>query len=253
MIQETLKHLGLTEKEIQIYLAILQHGQIGATQIAKYTQINRTTVYSVAKELLRKNLIAEDLASPVAKFVALHPSTIESQIKREEEKLHDKKRWAMKAVRELNTFTQSTKYSVPRIVFVEEEDVEAHLYKQADVWNKSILDNNTMYWGFQDRHFVKHYEHWIDDYWAKFPSSKQVSLRLVSDEEAERLKGKKYPRRQIKFWEKAKDFTATTWVMGDYVTMIVTEKRPHYLVEIYDVTLAHNLREVFKGLWEEID
>jgi len=252
MIQETLKHLGLTEKEIQIYLAILQHGHIGATQVAKRTQINRTTVYSVLRELIEKKLITEDLASPVAKFVALSPASLELQIKREEAQLQKKKQWAMRAVLELTTLTQSTKYSVPRIVFVEDEDVETHLYKQTPLWNASIKERNTLWFGFQDSHFIKHYESWIDNYWVHEPSAKGIELRLISDEVAEKVKGKKYSNRKIKFWDKADNFTATTWIMGDYVTLIISNQRPHYLVEIFDATLAHNLREVFKGLWEEI-
>ncbi|PIR04575.1 MAG: hypothetical protein COV59_00415 [Candidatus Magasanikbacteria bacterium CG11_big_fil_rev_8_21_14_0_20_39_34] len=252
MIQETLKHLGLSEKEIQIYLVVLQYGSIGATKISKNTQINRTTVYSVLKELVAKKLITEDLASPIAKFVARPPESIEIQIKREEEKLKTKKQWAMRAVRELTTLTQSTKYSVPKIVFVEDEDVEDHLYKQTPYWNASIKERNTLWWGFQDSHFVKHYESWIDNYWVHEPTAKGIELRLISDEVAENIKGKKYSNRKIKFWDKAKNFTATTWVMGDYVTMIFTNSRPHYLVEICDATLGHNMREIFKGLWEEI-
>ena len=40
--------------------------------------------------------------------------------------------------------------------------------------------------------------------------------------------------------------------MGGYITSIVTNKKPHYLVEIFDQTLAHNMREIYKGLWSEL-
>jgi len=63
---------------------------------------------------------------------------------------------------------------------------------------------------------------------------------------------KQYARRKMKFWSDAKQFTASTWVCGDYVIMIVTNQQPHYLVEIYDATFAHNMREVFKGLWKKV-
>jgi len=56
----------------------------------------------------------------------------------------------------------------------------------------------------------------------------------------------------MKFWNEPSKFTATTWIAGDYLVMIITNQRPHYLVEIYDATLAHNMREVFKGLWKKV-
>ena len=34
--------------------------------------------------------------------------------------------------------------------------------------------------------------------------------------------------------------------------MIITNQQPHYLVEIHDTALAHNLREVFKGIWNTL-
>lgn len=56
-----------------------------------------------------------------------------------------------------------------------------------------------------------------------------------------------------KYWDKSKDFTATHAVLGDYVLFCVTSQHPHYLVETHDAVMAENLRELFKGMWEEID
>jgi hypothetical protein len=97
-----------------------------------------------------------------------------------------------------------------------------------------------------------HNEAWIDWHWESCPSSKNVSLKLLSNESAKEIKGKKFARRKIKFFNVAEDFTGTIWVNGDYLIMIVCAKRPHYLVEISDEVLAHNLREVFKGIWKRI-
>jgi predicted transcriptional regulator len=55
MLETNLKNLGLSEKEIAVYLEVLKHGRVGPTQVSKITKINRTTVYSVAKELMKKN------------------------------------------------------------------------------------------------------------------------------------------------------------------------------------------------------
>jgi hypothetical protein len=35
--------------------------------------------------------------------------------------------------------------------------------------------------------------------------------------------------------------------------MVVTNKRPHYLVEIHDQVLARNQREVYKRIWQTLD
>ena len=48
------------------------------------------------------------------------------------------------------------------------------------------------------------------------------------------------------------DLTAATWVCGDYLIMMITNRKPHYLVQIYDQTLAYNMRETFKNIWDSI-
>ncbi len=252
MIEDTLKQLGFNEKETSVYLAVLQHGKMAPVDIAKLTRINRTTVYSTAKELVKKGVLIEDLGGITRSFIAVPPEQFEQLIKKEEEKLENKKLITMRAIRELGAYAQDAKYAVPKIVFVEEQDIESHLYKQSPIWNQSIIERNSDWWGFQDSSFVEHYQKWIDWYWTEEPTSEKINLKLLSTVEAEKIKKKKFERRQIKFWKKAKDFSATTWIMGDYITSIVTNTKPHYLVEIHDQTLAHNMREVYTGLWEEL-
>lgn len=254
MIQQLLKQIGFSEKETEVYLAVLGQGKITPADIAKITNINRATVYSIAKELIKRGVVAEDLGGKTRYLVALPPQDLDQLAKREEKKLEQKKEIINKAIKELSKTAQNRRYSIPKIVFISEEDLENYLYKQSPVWNESILkkDPAKTWWGFQDHSFVVHYEKWIDWYWQEAPA--QISLQLLSNKsEIEKtMQAKKYARRKIKFWGQSKNFTATTWICGDYAVMIVTNQRPHYLVEIHDEVLAHNLREVFKGIWQKV-
>ena len=54
----------------------------------------------------------------------------------------------------------------------------------------------------------------------------------------------------MRFWSNKLDFSASTWIMGEYLVMIITRKKPYYLLEIKDAVLSHNMREVFRNLWE---
>jgi hypothetical protein len=173
-------------------------------------------------------------------------------VKQEEEVLQQHKQIINQTINELQNYADKSKYSIPRIVFVAEEDLEHHLYKQSPLWNDSILKADGTWWGFQDHHFVQYYEPWIDWFWEHCKPEIQ-SLKLLSNISAEQLKKKKFPKRHIQFWENSQDFTATTWVNGDYLVMIRCDQRPHYLVEIHDAVLAHNMREIFKGIWKSLN
>lgn len=253
MISTLLRKLGLNSHEVEVYLAVLKAGQIGATELSQVTKINRTTIYSVAKQLVKRGIITEDLGSNKRLFIAKPPQDLDLLLRRQEYDLEEKRHLLQGSMAELEKLAKSAQYSVPKIVFIEEEGVKDYLYRQTDTWNKSLAEVDPTWWGFQDTTLVEDYQDWIDWYWQK-ANPENIDLKLLTNQtDIEKIMQEKhYGRRQIKFWGEATGFTATTWINGDYVVMIVTREKPHYLVEIYDKTLAHNLRQVFKGIWNSI-
>ncbi len=248
------RQLGLNTHEAEVYLAILQHGRISATNLSHLTKINRTTIYSIAKQLAKRGIISEDLGSSKRFFVAKSPQDLDILLRRQEHEIEEKRYMLQNAMSELEKLAKTSEYSIPKIVFIEEEGVREYLYKQTPVWNKNLLESDGTWWGFQDPSLVEHYQDWIDWYWQK-SNPETINLKLLSSQapvETE-MKDKNYTRRQLKFWQAAEQFSATTWICGNYVIMVVTHKKPHYLVEIYDSVLAHNMRAVFKGIWQSLD
>lgn len=255
MIQELLKNIGLNEKETQVYLEVLKQGRTAPAGVAQVTKINRTTVYSVAKELVKKGFLLEDLAAGSGSLVAVPPEELKFLVQKEEQALENKKQLINQMVKELQNFTKDSKYAVPKISFIQEQDLMDYLYKRSDEWHKSIMRHDGILWGFQDHTFAEHYEKWIEWEW-KIGGPKDLRLRLFSNESAieekNKQKGKDFERRVIKYWKKPNKFTGSVWVHGDYLILVQTQERPHYLVEIYDVLLAENMRQFFAGVWDEI-
>jgi predicted transcriptional regulator len=251
MIENILKQLGFGDKEIKVYLAILEQGKTTPASIATLTGIKRPTVYSIAKELLEKGVIVEDIAGPHAFLVALPPEELKNIAKKEERELENKKILIDQAVTELQNFTKNTKYSIPKITFIYEEDLEDFLYKQTHEWFKSMMKYDSTWWGFQDPSFPSTYIKWIDWCWKESP--KEIKLKFLSNlnEQEKEIAKLNYEGRLIKSWDGKGEFTGTTIVAGDYILLILTSQKPHYLVQIYDATMAHNMRELFKSIWKE--
>lgn len=253
MIHETLKKLGFSDKESEIYLTILQQGKIAPADVAKLTKINRSTVYDVAKELIKRGIISEDLGSSVRYFVAQPPKDLQYLAQREEESLKEKKGLISLAINELESLAQSTQYSVPKIQFFSEDEVENFLYRHTPIWDESMRNTDGIWWGFQDYTLVEHYLKWIQWYWTRNNPSRIETIQILSNTKQDKAVtqgAKLHPGRNIRYWNKAGDFTATVWVCGEYIIMMMTRQRPHYAVEIRDSVLAHNQRQVFKGIWE---
>lgn len=255
MIEKILEKLGFGEKEIIIYLEIARRGKVTPATLARITGINRATVYSVAKELLEKGVITEDRAHISLYYVALSPEGLRALIEKQEQKTKKTRRLVYDAIDVLAQIPLNTQYSVPKIRFIEEENVLDHLYRQSPVWNKSILatDPSKKWWGFQDHTFVENYKEWIVWYWNT--SSKEITSCFLSNQSnvEKEMSEKNITRRGIIFWKQSENFTATTWVIGEYIVMIYTRERPFYLIEIHNPVLAHNMREVFKGIWKDME
>jgi sugar-specific transcriptional regulator TrmB len=242
MIEDSLKKLGLSDKETAVYLCVLKNGKITPAAVSRITGINRTTVYSVAKDLAEKRFIAQDLGSSNNFLVALPP-----------EELASKKTAIDKTIAELKDYTKDKAYPLPKITFIAEESLEDYLYNQIYKWYESMQKSDFTWWGFQDHTLVEHYQKWIDWQWREAVPPK-IQLKLLSNQsEVElKMKQKQYQQRQIKFWPGQHQFTATTWVMGDYIVLVATKEKPFYLVETHDALLANNMRELFKGVWQGI-
>ncbi len=251
MNHDKLKDFGLNENEIQVYIEVLKHGKLSITQLPKLTGIKRTTVYSIVKKLAELGLVTEDLGEKIMYVVALPPENLKHVIEKEQAQIDQQKTIVDEIIKTLTPLQSKASYSVPRIRFVEESQIEKHLYDAALRWDESMMATDPTWWGIQDHAFAELYKTWIDWYWNQAPE--KIDLKLLSNKSdiEKRLEGK-YKRRVLKFWNKSSDFTSTIWVTGDYVTMLSLRERPHYLVEIHDPVMARNMRALFKGLWEEV-
>lgn len=249
MNEGLLTSLGLEGKEAAVYQQILQSGAMTPVAIGKASGIKRTTAYSIARALVEKGFLTEDSTRRPRVFAAATPEEVLSIVDVERKRLDAKEDSLKRLSAELSKLSAKTSYPVPTVRFVEEEKIEAFLRQQSPVWNTSLQETESMWWGFQDHTFVEEYDDWIVWYWKQAWSP--IELRLLSNRAESELKfGPTIgPKRQIKFWGEATNFHSTTWVVGEYVVMINTRSKPFYLVEIHDKLMAHDHREVFKNLW----
>jgi sugar-specific transcriptional regulator TrmB len=249
-LQTTLSGIGLNDKEIKVYLALLKAGKTTPAALSKTTKINRPTVYNVISSLQLKGIIAQDLSGKTLYVTPLPPKSLEKMVERPQRELNEKKGLIQKAIDELALITADKEYPVPKIRFIEENNLKDFLYENITTWQQAAIDSDNTLWGFQDKTFAEEYQSWIEFGWNTAQGKhKDYKVYFLTNESTfEKKIAKKYANRSIKFLNDT-DFTSTVWVAGDYLVMVVTQQHPFYLVEIHDKTLAHNMREIFKKLW----
>jgi len=254
MIDDFIRKIGFTDKEIKIYLCVLEHGKLSATDISRIAKVNRTTVYSVCKELISKRVITEDLGSGVNRYYSALPiEDLRLLYISEEKELQAKKSNIEDLIKELALVPKSQNYSIPKIRFVDEANIGNFLNKQLLTWVESAKSTDKNWWGFQDATLLEEYPDWVKYHWEVLP--KDFGMKVFTNKKpAEKKMASKdlADRRAVKYWDKSTEFTATHVVLGNYVLFIMTHQHPHYLVEINDTVMAENLRQMFKGIWEKI-
>lgn len=253
-INTTLGLLGLTGSEVKLYLALQKHGKALPSALARITKINRATVYSLASSLQSKGLIAEDAGGKSRYLVPLPPASLQNLIEGPKRELKEKESHVAEAITELQQLVGGKAYPIPKIRFVQEDDLEQFLFDNTRKWQVDLLAQDGIWWGFQDSSVVEHYEKWIKHTLttpeSRDPRYKGQVMTSASSAEA-RLAGKiDAVRRQVRQLAGV-DFSASIWVGGDYIVMITTAQHPFYLVEIHDHALAHNMREMLKKIWNE--
>jgi HTH-type transcriptional regulator, sugar sensing transcriptional regulator len=84
-ISPILQQLGLTERQVKVYLACLELGPSSVLQIAKKAGLKRPTVYLVLDELREKSLILEIPKKTTTFYVAEQPEKILEDLRKKEE------------------------------------------------------------------------------------------------------------------------------------------------------------------------
>jgi sugar-specific transcriptional regulator TrmB len=248
MNKQLLSSLGLTEKEAKLYNAVLKLKQASPATLAKIIGIKRTTAYHTARILVEKGLLRENLTKRPRMFSVASPQDIQELISREQKQFAGRAGILNKLSDELSRENADELYPVSSIHFVEEEKIRQFLYRETMKWHESAMKIDATWWGFQDHTFINNFGKITNWYLKRI--KKAVHVKLLSNEsDAEKRISGKYLGREIKFWNKTNNFLSTTWIVGNYVIMVNTRKKPFYLVEMQDVTLANDLREVFKNLW----
>ncbi len=84
-IRASLSSLGLSDKEIQVYISLLELGESSVQKITDRSELNRVTVYPVLKSLIEKGFVSKFLMDRKSHFKAIKPSQILDIIKEKEE------------------------------------------------------------------------------------------------------------------------------------------------------------------------
>jgi HTH-type transcriptional regulator, sugar sensing transcriptional regulator len=84
-----LKKFGFSDKEIKVYLTLLEYGAISVRSLAELADVNRGSAYDILKKLQEKGLVSYYQKDSKQKFVAEDPEKLRHLVQQEKEALDD--------------------------------------------------------------------------------------------------------------------------------------------------------------------
>ena len=103
-----LKKIGLSEKEIKVYLGLLEYGAISVRGLAEVISLNRGTVYDILKKLQDSGLVSFYHQDTKQKFIAEEPDKLLQLIRAREEELKTVKTKTAELIPELKSLQDTS-------------------------------------------------------------------------------------------------------------------------------------------------
>jgi len=233
MITETLKEIGLNEKEIEIYLTILEKGICKVEGILEKVKIPRTTIYGILDSLIKKGFVSSSYHGKIKHFQASEPKIL---LRLEEEKIRKLK----EVIPELEK---------RKSIIGEKPNVEMYSGKKGiQLIYEKILETKKEILGYGNTElFDKLLEFYAPNYISRRKKQKMFfSLITNKTKESEEMKkNDEKELRKTKFISKMKNLRIGSYIFGENVAFIVFSKKEPFGVLIKNKDIADAQKEIF--------
>lgn len=235
-MKEELKYYGLSEKEIEIYLAALKTGESTANKLSEVSNIRRTTTYEIIENLKQKGLISSITKNKKYYFIAANPDTLI-------DKLEDKKRTIKNIIPKLNELQNINQVKTNTEIFEGKIGIKNAVNQLLD--SKKIL----CYGGSIQAEDI------FDGYTSNFAQrriKKKIILKAIIEEDIPKhmLTSEIKKLTKIKTLKKFQNHK-TTYFIGEDIMIIVTFELGEFTaIKIKSPTLIESQKIIFETLWK---
>lgn len=239
-IKEALNSIGLSEREVKVYLACLKLGSATVNQISKEAGTFRTYTYDILKSLMEEGLVSSVMKGRAQYFEASDPERIIEILKEREDQ-----------IKEVLPQLKQLKQTITKKPTVEFFEGLAGLKLIHDTILRE-KPNEIRVYGNPEQHYE------IMKFYLPRFVKKRVKLGIkarviIKDSRVARewMKGKeKEELRQTKFFpEQPRDFPSVTYMWNNKIAYFTIEKKVIAVI-IKDENIAKAQKAVFENMWK---
>ena len=247
MIENELKKLGLSEKEIKVYLALLELGEAAVQKISQKSKVNRATTYVILEGLAKKNLVSEIEKEGKTLYGAQDPEFLFNLFKLQEQEIKEKETEFKKVLPELKAIFNLAPHK-PKVRFFEGK--EGLLAIQEDFLKEKNIEINEFY-SSDDAHraFTKDEL----DRLLKIRLENKIRVKAFYTRSAGPFESVKYPEiNEFKYLSQDQDpHHVDMFIYNDKIGMI-SLKEPFMGVIGENKELSSAMRSIFRLVWNKI-
>jgi sugar-specific transcriptional regulator TrmB len=228
MKEEILKSLGLSDKEIKIYLANLQLGSSLVQKIANFAGLNRTSAYDLLKSLEQKGFVSHTIQSGKRFYQAAQPTKLIDMLK-------EREALVKKILPELNSLSESVGKRPNVEVYIGQEGLKTIF--------ENILNESKSFLCIASKiHLVKLFKYYFPHF-VKRRIKKRIKVKIICESQPiDKKASYKLLKQKIK---------TATWIYNNKIAMISLEKEPIGIL-INEKNFYETHKMMFDLLWDNL-
>lgn len=250
-MKNELKAIGLTDKEIDIYLAGLKLGPTNAQYLASASGVKRPTVYFIIDQLKKRGMVNQSIRGKKKVYEMASPEKLRKFIEEEKEKLEKKEQEINKIISSLQVMACKSEFA---------SDIK--IYEGYDATMEALIElgkTKSPTYSFYSSHYFP-----LEDYdkikktIAEFNKVKRMAkskLYIITDQMP--LTSKFFPSadaeiREFRFLPDDIKLPAMVDI-GDDVVALSSVRDGYSCIVIKNKTIADTLRIIHSVLWQSLN
>lgn len=245
-IKDALEQLGLNDKQVAIYLTLLQMGEGTIQDIASKTKIKRTTVYSVLDSLVGRGLVNFLDKDWHRNYFAENPKKVLLYFKDQKQNLFNQEQKFIEVLPELASI-YNTKATKPKIRFYEGVDGLKQIYEET-----LLLKSNEEMLAYGAAALIHKVfgDEWIANYLARRVKGRIHQRAIVEDSEegrAHQQNDVRENRQTILIPQDKYPFTNEINIFANKMSIVSFKEQMGVIIESADV--AGTQKAIFELAW----
>ena len=234
--------LGLTKQEAQVYLAALELGEATVQELARKSDVKRTSIYNFIDKLKDRQILLETKRKRRSLFSAANPHQLLELGRMKLGELEN----AMPQLLAIN----NRSLHKPRVTF--HEGVEGI----KEVYNDMLNHKQPIICWSDQKHMWPTLGKEYCEYFPPERARRGIPLRMIATDTQENRSYAKKDRelaRETKFISADNDLRTEINIYGNKVILTSFRSSPAFAVLIEDQNIATTMRVTWKELWERLE